>query len=409
VISAEAARHIILEGANPAGEEELPLADAAWRVLARDLTALRTQPPFAASAMDGYAVRQADIAQLPVTLAVTGSAAAGHPFNGNLANGEAIRIFTGAPVPAGADTIVIQENTKAAAGSVKILSHAAKGKYIRPAGLDFRQGETLLHRGELLNPLRLSLAAAMNHPNVIVYEKPRIALLATGDELVAPGGTLKQGSIIASNTYGLAAIIRENGGELLDLGIVADDEADIAHACNRALEMRADLLVTTGGASVGDHDLIKPVLEKLGAVFEFTRIAMRPGKPMLFGNWHSDNHQMRICGLAGNPVSSLIAGLVFVRPLVAALAGRTLAAINPQPAILGRDLPANDEREEYMRASATSGTDGQMTVTPFDNQDSAMLADMARAQALLVRPANAAAAKKGGSCLAIPVSNLLAG
>jgi molybdopterin molybdotransferase len=406
LIAAREAQTIIMRDAAPHGEELAPIAEAAWRVLARDLAARRTQPPFPASAMDGYAVRIEDLDRTPKRLKLRGAAAAGHPFSGRIGAGEAVRIFTGAAVPEGADSIVIQENARGAGDEVEILSRPEKGRFIRLPGLDFREGEILLRRNQTLNPFRVSLAGSMNYAEVPVYQKPLVALLATGDELVVPGASAEAGSIVASNTLGMAAMIRDAGGELADLGIAADTVRAIGDAAHRALEMRADLLVTTGGASVGDHDLVQPALEKLGALFEFSRVAIRPGKPMLYGNIKRNGHRTRIIGLAGNPVSSLIAARVYVHPLVAALAGRPRGEIAPQQAVLGRDLPANDEREEYMRASAEAGDRGEWVVTPFEQQDSSMLAALVRAQALVVRPAGAPAAARGDGCEAIILSKL---
>lgn len=401
LVPAVEAREIILRDAAPVRVEQIPIEECAGRVLAQDLAALRTQPPFAASAMDGYAVRGADVQTSPVQLKVIGQAAAGHPFSGTVSTGQAVRIFTGAPVPQGADTIIIQENTRAGDGAVEVLESAAQGRFVRPAGLDFTENDVLLKKGDLLDPQRLSLAASMNHSALPVYARPRVALLATGDELVPPGDRLGEGKIIASNTFGLAALVMDCGGEVLDFGIVADTKQALRKTFAAVAKAKPDLLLTTGGASVGDHDLVRPVLESMGARFAFNRIAMRPGKPMLAGVLRTGEQEIRLIGLAGNPVSSLVAGYIFVRPLVTALAGRPIAGARPLPAILGCDLPANDEREEYMRATANRLDDGTLEVTPFDRQDSAMLGALARADALVIRPVLAPAAAKGDACNAI--------
>lgn len=406
LVPAGEALSIILEGAAPHDLEMVRLAEAHGRVLAQDLKALRTQPPFPASAMDGYALRGADVQTAPATLKVIGVAAAGHPFDGAIGPGEAVRIFTGAPVPEGADTVQMQENTSRHGDEVTILKAVVTGHSVRPAGLDFREGDTLLRAGDALDAQRLSLAASMNHPALPVWRRPRIALAATGDELRLPGEATAPGEIIASNTFGLAAIMREAGAEVLDLGILKDDPAVLDAAFADALEAGADAIVTTGGASVGDHDLVKPAFERLGAQFAFSKIAMRPGKPLIFGRLVRDGRTVRCLGIAGNPVSSLIAAHVFLRPLVAALAGQPPARNAPVDAVLGRDLPQNGDREDHMRASARRLPDGTLEVTPFERQDSAMLEALARADAILIRPPFAPPSAKGDPCRAVPMRQL---
>jgi molybdopterin molybdotransferase len=399
LVPAAEARQIILSNAAPPGAETIPIGQAEWRVLAQDLVARRTQPPFAASAMDGFAVRHGDLKDMPARLVVVGEAAAGRPFAGRLDRGQAVRILTGAPVPDGADTVVIQENTEISGdGHVVILKSGFAGQYVRRAGLDFLQGDKLLHMGDVLDPQRLSLAASMNHATVTVWRRPVVALMATGDELVAPGQTPGPGQIIASNTFGLAAIVSRAGGRVLDQGIVGDREPLLHAAFEEAITAGADLILTTGGASVGDHDLVMPVLRAMGARFYFSRIAMRPGKPMLAGEIERSGRTVRLMGLAGNPVSSIVAGTMFVRPLVSRMAGLPDSSAAPVKAVLGRDLPANDEREDYMRSELAQDSDGRYIATPIELQDSSMLAALARADALLVRPANAPAARKGESC-----------
>jgi molybdopterin molybdotransferase len=407
LVPAAEAREIILRNAAPVATETIPVGEAEWRVLAQDLAAKRTQPPFAASAMDGFAVRHGDLDNLPVRLEVIGKVAAGQPFAGYVGQGQAVRIFTGAPIPDGADTVVIQENTEIPGdGSVVILKSGFAGQYARRAGLDFREGDNLLHAGDVLDPPRLSLAASMNHSRVTVWRKPIVALMATGDELVAPGQATGPGQIIASNTFGLAAIAGRAGGLVLDLGIVGDSEELLRAAIEKAIAAGADLILTTGGASVGEHDLVKPVLLAMGAQLYFAKIAMRPGKPMLAGEIEMSGRTVRLVGLAGNPVSSLVAGTMFVRPLVSRMAGLPDSTAAPVNAILGRDLPANDEREDYMRSELSQGSDGRLIATPFELQDSSMLAALARADAHLIRPANAPPAKKGDSCKIVPLRQL---
>ncbi|MBL4891410.1 MAG: molybdopterin molybdotransferase MoeA [Rhizobiaceae bacterium] len=403
LVPADEALAMVLSDAIPTATESLALKDAVNRVLAEDLTSRRTQPPFDASAMDGYAVLATDVQNVPVTLNVIGESAAGHPFDGTLSAGESVRTFTGAIIPEGADTIIIQENTTAEPGKVTVLTGAPEGKFIRRAGMDFKTGDKLLKKGDVLDAPRLSLAASMNYPSIEVYRKPLVALLTTGDELVLPGNELKPGQIIASNVFGLIALVQENGGEVLNLGIVTDTMEALQTAIGTALSKGADIIVTTGGASVGDHDLVKPAMENAGFQFLFHKLAMRPGKPLLFAKRKSDEHTCRLVGLAGNPVSSLVAGPVFLRPLIRSLAGFPLDTIEPISAKLGTELVENDERMEFMRAMAKVGIDGTITVTPFSRQDSSMLANLAAANCLLVRPIRAEAAKPGDACQIVPL------
>jgi len=403
LVPADEALNIVLSGAGPVGSESLDLMDAAGRVLAEDLNSRRTQPPFDASAMDGYAVRVEDLDQIPITLKLIGEAAAGHPFSGTVSSGEAARIFTGAIVPDGADIIIIQENTVAGEGEVTILTGAPEGKFIRRAGMDFAEGDQLLNTGDVLDAPRLSLAASMNYPQVKVYRKPIVALMTTGDELVMPGGDLKPGYIIASNVFGLQALVQENGGKTIDLGIVPDTIEALQSAIRKAIAEKADIIVTTGGASVGDHDLVKPAFEREGFKFAFHKIAMRPGKPLLFAKRDGEDHVCRLVGLAGNPVSSLVAGPVFLRPLIRTLAGFPPEMIEPISASLAIALPANDERMEFMRAMAEVDANGAISVTPFSKQDSSMLANLAKANCLMIRPINAPAASAGDPCQIVPL------
>jgi len=396
LIPAGEALEIVLSDVSPTQVEMVPLKSASNRRLAEPLSALRTQPPFDASAMDGYAVRQGDLTSLPVSLDVIGESRAGVPFEGAINEGQAVRIFTGAVVPTGADSIVIQENTEPHdGGNVTIHHGVAEGKFIRKAGLDFSKGETLLNAGQILTPSRLALAASMNHAEVPVYKKPKVALLSTGDELVLPGKPLQDGQIIASNTFGLIASVDNCGGVVFDCGIVADTEIALRRTFQEALDAGCNLIVTTGGASVGDHDLVMPVARKLGFEFAISKIAMRPGKPFLFATKEYRGQTVYLTGLAGNPVSSLVAFNVFVRPLIQRLGSGTVDASHMQQAVLGCDLPENDERAEYMRASLEIGPNGEWIATPFKSQDSSMLANLVRAQCLVYRAVKAPSANKG--------------
>ncbi len=401
LVPATRALELVLEDAGPVGTERLRVADAAYRVLAVDLKALRTQPPFPASAMDGYAVRFEDLTDDGATLTRIGEAAAGHPFEGRLEAGQCVRIFTGAPVPEGADTIIIQENTSEQKNLVTVHQGAPKGRFVRQAGLDFKSGETLLEKGAILDPQALSLAASMDHPLVEVFTRPIVAILATGDELVLPGEATRPGQIIASNTFGVAAIAGSAGAEVSNLGIALDTFEDLRERIGSALDAGADLIVTSGGASVGDHDLVKPVMESLGFVFSFIKIAMRPGKPVIFGRCRYNGKERRFLGLAGNPVSSLVSSHIFLKPLISLLGGHVPQTVEPVRAIAGSDMPANDEREDFLRGTATRDNNGGLIVRPFDRQDSSMLATLSRADCLIIRPVNAPEAKKGDPVKAI--------
>lgn len=369
----------LLDGVEAGAPQTVPLGEAAGRVLAADLPALRTQPPFDASAMDGYAVRAGDMAALPAILDVIGEAPAGKPFAGSVGPGQAVRIFTGAPVPEGADTVVIQENAEAEGNRVRITARTPEGRNIRLKGLDFAEGDMLLEKGRLLDPAAVSLAAAGNHAALAVVRRPLVAIVATGDELMPPGGDPGPGQIVASNGYGVAAIAREAGAEVLDLGIAPDTAEAISGLVDTALAARADVVVTLGGASVGDHDLVHAVLTGKGMALDFWKIAMRPGKPLMFGRLEGT----RCLGLPGNPVASLVCAHLFLKPLVACLSGRSWT---PQllRATLETPMEANDQRQDYVRAVATPSEDG-LSVRPFGLQDSSMLRTMAASNALIVR------------------------
>lgn len=388
------ARLLARAEALPKQAETIPIIRAAGRVLAADLVATRTQPPFAMSAMDGYALRAEDC-RPGKPLRLLGESAAGHPFEGRLEPGAAIRIFTGAKLPDGADSVLIQEDARAEGGFVTPESPARPGGFIRRAGRDFTAGETGLSAGTRLSPAHIALAAAMNHACVPVYRQPRIALLATGDELALPGPDVPLAATIASNLIGLSALVEARGGVVLDLGIARDTPESLNTAMDRAMAEGADLLVTIGGASVGDRDLVRPVLTARGAVLDFYRIAMRPGKPLNFGSLGA----MLYLGLPGNPVSALVCGTLFLAPLVLAMqADAQAGADRTRTALLGRDLPENDRREDYLRASLSIDAAGMPVATPFADQDSSLLSVLARAGALVIRAPGAAAATAGETC-----------
>ena len=384
----------ILAGAEALPEEMVALDAAFHRILAHDVAARRTQPPQAMSAMDGYAVRASDAADLSARLKVIGEVAAGRPFERKVLAGEAVRIFTGGVIPDGADAVIIQEDTKVDGDHIAITEAAQKGRHIRPAGVDFREGDVLLAGGRRLTDRDLSLAAGMNYPELAVRRRPKVAVLATGDELVMPGSTPGPGQIVYSNGYGLRALARAEGADVTDLGIAADTLAATTEGIRRASEANADILITMGGASVGDHDLVKRSLEACGVAMAFWRIAMRPGKPMMHGRLGA----MRVIGLPGNPVSSYVCGFLFLVPLIRALLGRTSVHHPRETALLGADLAANDQREDYLRARLEARADGELIATPVNHQDSSLLGNLAAARALVVRPPFAPAAAKGSPC-----------
>ncbi len=397
MLSVDEALARILDGAAPTHAVRVPLADAAHRVLAENLPATLTQPPFDASAMDGYAVRGADVATLPVRLSLIGEARAGQSFEGTVGSGQCVRIFTGAPVPSGADAIVIQENTRADGSSVEIVEGTPDPAHIRPRGGDFEDGQVLLQTGRTLDARAILLAAAMGQGTLAVRRKPVIAVLATGDELVEPGQQPGPDQIISSNPYGLAAMIAAAGAEPRLLGIARDTRAALDEKI--AAADGADVLVTTGGASVGDHDLVAPALKARGMALAFWKIAMRPGKPMLFGKLG----EQRVLGLPGNPVSALICGRVFLLPLIDRLLGRAVSPASPVRARLTEPLDRNGPRQHFMRAVTTRDETGALLVTPQVSQDSSLMSPLAASNALLVRAVNAPALPAGADVEVLPM------
>ena len=384
----------VLAAADPLPSEQAPLAQAYGRVLTADLAADRTQPPTDVSAMDGYAVRAADVATVPVRLKVIGEVAAGRPFDLAVTPGEAARIFTGGVMPAGADTVVVQEVTAREDDHVVIEQAAPRAKNVRAEGIDFRAGDILLARGRRLSTRDLALAAAMNHPAVPVHRRPRIAVLATGDELVPPGTPPAPGQIVYSNGFALMPLAEQEGAEVIDLGIVPDRlDATIA-AVRGARELGVDVLVTTGGASVGDYDFVQRAFAAEGMALSFWTVAMRQGKPLM----HRRIGTTQVLGLPGNPVSAYVAAVLFLVPLLRRLQGRADAVLPTESAVLGCDLPANDERADYLRAALASGPGGGLIATPLPLQDSSLLVPLAKADCLLVREPCAPAAPAGSGC-----------
>jgi len=385
----------VLEGVKPLPPEDAALTEAAGRVLTDDIAALRTQPPADLSAMDGYAVRAADVANVPVTLTVVGEVAAGRPFSGEVAAGQAARIFTGGVVPPGADTIVIQENTGRDGERVVVKQAEKSGRHIRRAGLDFKQGQVLLACGTRLTDRDVMLAAAMSHPRLPVHRRPKVAVVGTGDELKPPGSALGPGEIIYSNGFALMALCRAEGAEVIDLGVVADRVEPTVAAIRRARDAGADILLTTGGASVGDYDLVQRGLKSEGLELAFWRVALRPGRPMMNGRLGG----MQVLGLPGNPVSAYVCAFLFLVPLLRRLEGRTDLETKPESAVLGADLAKNDERADYLRAILAPGPNGNWVATPLKVQDSSMMAALAKADCLVVREPFEPAAKAGDRCV----------
>jgi molybdopterin molybdotransferase len=387
----------VLAAAEPLPSEQAPLAEAFGRVLTQDLAAGRTQPPTDVSAMDGYAVRAADVAAAPVRLKVIGEVAAGRPFGQTVRAGEAARIFTGGVMPQGADTVVVQEVTTRHGDVVEVGQSAPKARNVRTEGLDFRAGQVLLRRGHRLSTRDVALAAAMNHPTLAVHRRPKVGVLATGDELVPPGTPPAPGQIVYSNGFALMPLARREGAEVIDLGIVPDRlDATIA-AVRRAQSLGVDVLVTTGGASVGDYDFVQKAFTAEGMALSFWKVAMRPGKPLMHGRLGA----MQVLGLPGNPVSSYVGAVLFLIPLLRRLQGRADTSLPVEPAVLGHDLGANDERADYVRAALAAGAEGRPVATPFPLQDSSLLTPLAQADCLIVREPCAAAARAGADCIII--------
>ncbi len=396
MISFDEARARILAPLRPTTAEVVPLAEAWGRVTASELTARLTQPPRDVSAMDGYALRAAD-GNLGATLAVVGSAPAGHPWEGTLGAGEALRIFTGSIMPDGADAILLQEDAEATGDTVTPKEAVKPGRWIRRAGQDFAGGDVLVPAGKRLNSRDIGLLAAGNHPWVQVHRRPRLAILATGDEIALPGEPIPPGGIASSNSHALAALVRACGGEPVVLPVAPDDRATLAAVADAARGM--DMFVSTGGASVGEHDLVQSALGDRGLELDFWTVAMRPGKPLIHGRLGD----VPMLGLPGNPVSVLICGVVLLLPAIERLSGLPGLAPPVVQAVLGAPLTANDIRADHLRAALTVQADGTLVATAFARQDSAMLRVLAQADALILRPPHAPALAAGAS---VPIIRL---
>ncbi|WP_279325479.1 molybdopterin molybdotransferase MoeA [Caulobacter radicis] len=395
-LTVEEARSRMLDGAARLGVEAVALPLAVGRVLAQDIVADRRQPPFDASAMDGWAIRRADYGVVE-TFAIVGESAAGRAYSQPLEEGQAVRIFTGAPVPAGADLVVIQEEATRERDQVAFAAGDSPKANIRPAGGDFRAGDRLLEAGVRIDPWRLSLAAAAGRAELSVARRPKVAILATGDELVAPGGAPAPDQIFESGSFSLAALIEAWGGQVIKLAPAADSVEAITAA---VADAAVDLVVTIGGASVGDYDLVKPAMTRLGLDLRVQTIAVRPGKPTWFG--HLDDGR-RVLGLPGNPASALVCAELFLRPLLSALSGAD-PALPFGVARLAAALPAAGPREHWMRAARAIDAEGRVTVAPFPDQDSSLVGVFARADALVMRPAGAPPAAAGDLVTTLPLA-----
>jgi len=396
LISVAQALDHVLSHAVPLPPEQVPLDDALGRVLAADLEALRTQPPADVSAMDGYAARASDVATAPVELRVIGEVAAGRPFTSAVGTGQAARIFTGGVMPAGADTVVVQEITERKPDAVTVLKPVSKGRHIRRQGLDFRRGDTLFSAGHRLSARDLALLAGMNHPIVPVHRRPKVALFATGDELVPPGTEPGPGQIVYSNGFALAALARQEGTAVVDLGLVKDELEPTVAAVRAARRDAADILVTTGGASVGEYDLVHKAFAAEGMDLSFWKVAMRPGRPLMYGRLAG----MQVLGLPGNPVSAYVCAFLFLVPLIRRMSGRSDLAMPTESALLGSDLSANDERADYLRATLRESSEGPIA-TAFPVQDSSMMVPLAKADCLIIRKPYAPASAAGSRCVIV--------
>ncbi len=403
MLSVREAHARVIAAFAPLPSETVSVADAAGRVLAVPPRARLTQPPADLSAMDGYAVRAADIPAAPTTLTLVGQAPAGGSYDRALQPGETVRIFTGGPLPMGADSIVIQEDTRADGATITILEAPRLGRHVRKAGLDFSVGDTPIAVGRTLTTRDLALAAAMNHPWLSVHRRPRVAILSTGDELVMPGEPVGRNQIVSSSGIAVAALVRGWGGEptLFD---IARDDARLIESCIEA-GAQHDLLITLGGASVGEHDLVQGALKAQGFEMDFWKIAMRPGKPLMF----AARDRARVLGLPGNPVSTMVCALLFLKPALERMLGQPGDLVQTQPARLAVDVKANDQREDYVRSRLARASDGSLTVDPHPVQDSSMLSVLAACEGLMIRPPHDSARKAGDTVQVVDLRTLSGG
>lgn len=389
LLAVDEAQARILAAVSESPAETISLTQAHGRICAADVVSRLSHPPIPVSAMDGYACRSADVTSLPVRLTQIGVSRAGDRFAGTVTEGTCVRIFTGGMVPDGTDIIALQEDARAHGRTVEIREVAKIGQHIRRAGMDFAAGDVCVNKGRVLTARDIGLLASCGHAVVAVRRKPKVAILSTGDELVPPGVAPGIDQIVGSNGIALAAAAAGWGAVPVDLGIASDDIETITAMVQKARD--ADVLVTTGGASVGDHDLVQIALERLGFVPDFWRIAMRPGKPLMYGRLGT----LPVLGMPGNPVSALVCALLFLRPLLRAMGGVAPAVPAFDKAALGADMKPNDKREDYVRAQLGPPEGSRTVVFPFPTQDSSMLMTLARAEVLIRRPSYAPAARKG--------------
>lgn len=387
----------VLAQTKPMNHETVPLAQGLRRVLATPVIAQMTQPPFSGSAMDGYAVRSEDVFNGAV-LTQIGESQAGAGFDGKVGKGQCTRIFTGAPMPEGADAVVMQEVTQADGNKITFEKPVEIANNVRPRGLDFAEGDTLIEAGTFLGPASIALAATGNLPQLSVYRRPTIGLIATGDELMPPGSKLAPGQIVGSNSFGLTALFSPYAQKILDMGNAPDKEELLRQKFADALDGPADIIISTGGASVGDHDLVLPVLKSLGVDIDFWKIAMRPGKPLMFGK----KGNKLFFALPGNPVSSYVTAITVVIPAVRAVCGYATPVPPKLHLPLSQPLPANSFRRHFMRGSIET-TNGQTHVRPILQMDSSHMSSLSTANALIVVGENADKKSAGDIVAVMPV------
>jgi len=396
MISVKEALERILTSLKAVETETIPLDEALGRVLAKDIISKRTHPPSDVSAMDGYAIRAEDAMSPPTSLRVIGESAAGKPFNGVVQTGEAVRIFTGAHLPSGTDSIMMQENTDRLSDEiVRLNTPAILARHVRPKGLDVQQGDICLNAGTYLSSRHIGLAATAGYGHVTTYKRPKIGLLFTGSELVKPGDPCGPDQIVNSNAPMLSALIEQYGGAPVNLGIAEDSAEAILEAAKGFQDV--DLCVTVGGASVGDHDLVQPVLKQAGLEVDFWKIAMKPGKPLIYGSFQGKP----FIGLPGNPVSALVCAFLYLVPALKALTNQSDCSHIQLKARVESILSENGPRQDYIRAVFSQTPDG-LKVTPLSIQDSSMLSSLAQSNCLLVREPHAPAAEIGEQVAILP-------
>lgn len=387
-LTVDEARAVILDGIQPLESELVPVGEVTGRIAAREIRARLTQPPFAASAMDGFAVRFEN-AQEGARLKVIGESLAGAPFDGVVGDGEAVRIYTGCAVPDGADHVLVSEEASIDDGVVVVAAQQSRPRHIRAAGIDFHRGDVVVRRGEMLHEIHGSILAAANVAEVPVVRRPRVAMFSTGDELAEPGSTLRPGQVVNSNRFALASLVGRWGGEPWYIGHATDSEGAISRLIDRGRS--ADVLVPIGGASVGDYDFVKSAFAGLGGELAFERVVVKPGKPV----WGGRLDSVRVVGLPGNPGAALVTASLFLQPLVRRMAGTDRSSHGPSRAVLTTSLDSNERSEAYLRAKATVSADGTLEVTPTGEQDSSLISPFAEANALIKRAVGSTAADVG--------------